>query len=93
MHHFFVSQEQISEKEIKILGQDVRHIRQAKAAIKKAFVNQINGKGFNLVEVLSTCPTNWGLTPVEAMKRITNEVSVEFPLGVYKDDSAKEEMK
>lgn len=70
----------------------IAHIRKAKAAIKKAIINQMEGKGFSMVEVLSTCPTNWGLTPYEAMKRITNEVSVEFPLGVYKDKDAVQEV-
>ena len=44
------------------------NVRKAKAAIKKAFQAQINGEGFTMVEVLSTCPTNWGLHPVEALK-------------------------
>ncbi len=44
------------------------HINEAKKAIKKAFQNQIEGKGYSIVEVLSTCPTNWGLTPVEALQ-------------------------
>ena len=63
------------------------HIREAKKAIKKAFENQINGKGFSLVEVLSTCPTNWGLTPVDAIKRLQDEMIPYFPLGVYKDEA------
>lgn len=45
----------------------VPNIRKARAAIKKAFENQINKKGFSIVEVLSSCPTNWGLTPAEAL--------------------------
>ena len=63
------------------------HIREAKKAIKKAFENQINGKGFSLVEVLSTCPTNWGLTPVDALQRLRDEMIPYFPLGVYKDEA------
>ena len=43
----------------------VRHIAEAKKAIKKAFENQIEGRGYSIVEVLSTCPTNWGLAPAE----------------------------
>ncbi len=63
----------------------VPNIKKAKAAIKKAFQNQIEGKGFSLVEVLSTCPTNWGLSPVEAIKRLQNDMIPHYPLGVYKD--------
>ncbi len=63
----------------------VPNIKKAKAAIKKAFQNQIEGKGFSLVEVLSTCPTNWGMSPVEAIKRLQDEMIPSYPLGVYKD--------
>ena len=63
----------------------IPHIREAKKAIRKAFENQKAGKGLSLVEVLSTCPTNWGLTPVEAIKRLQDEMIPYYPLGVYKD--------
>ncbi len=63
----------------------VPHIREAKKAIRKAFENQKEKKGFSIVEVLSTCPTNWGLSPVEAIERLRNEVMPYYPLGVYKD--------
>ena len=46
----------------------VPHINEAKKAIKKAFQNQLDNKGFSIVEVLSTCPTNWGMTPTEALQ-------------------------
>ena len=68
----------------------VANIKKAKAAIKKAFQNQIDGKGFSLIEVLSTCPTNWGLSPLEAIKRLQDEMMPYYPLGVYKDIDAKE---
>lgn len=68
---------------------DVRHINLAKQAIKKAFQNQIDGKGFSLVEVLSTCPTNWGVSPVEALKWVETNMIPVFPLGVFKDKEAK----
>lgn len=68
-------------------------VNKAKQAIKKAFANQIEGKGFSMVEVLSTCPTNWGMTPVEALQRVANEMVAYYPLGVYKDIDAKEEGK
>lgn len=60
------------------------HIRKAKKAIKKAFQAQIEGKGFTMIEVLSTCPTNWGLTPVEALKWLEDNMIPYYPLGVYK---------
>lgn len=63
----------------------VPHIREAKKAIYKAFDNQIHKRGFSIVEILSTCPTNWGMTPVEALERVRTEMIPYFPLGVYKD--------
>ena len=63
----------------------VPHIREAKKAIRKAFENQRDEKGFSIVEVLSTCPTNWGMTPLEAMERLRTECIPYYPLGVYKD--------
>lgn len=62
-----------------------KNVLDAKKAIKKAFKNQIEGKGFSIVEVLSTCPTNWGMTPAEALERVRTEMIPYFPLGVYKD--------
>ena len=69
----------------------VKNIRAAKKAIKKAFENQLAGKGFSLVEVLSSCPTNWGLTPSKALEWVEEKMIPYYPLGVYKDRSAKEE--
>lgn len=63
----------------------VPNINKAKAAIKKAFQTQAQGKGFTIVEVLSTCPTNWGLTPVEALGWLRENMMPYYPLGVYKD--------
>ncbi|MBN2512572.1 MAG: 2-oxoglutarate oxidoreductase [Sedimentisphaerales bacterium] len=57
----------------------------AKRAIKKAFENQIDGKGYSLVEVLSMCPTDWKLAPQDAVKFINDEMKKTFPLGVFKD--------
>ncbi|MBQ2824287.1 MAG: 2-oxoglutarate oxidoreductase [Oscillospiraceae bacterium] len=68
----------------------VPHIREAKKAIRKAFENQKNGLGFSIVEILSTCPTNWGMTPVDALKRVEDEMIPYYPLGVYKDKTAEE---
>jgi 2-oxoglutarate ferredoxin oxidoreductase subunit beta len=63
----------------------VRNIRSAKKAILKAFKNQSEKKGFSLVEVLSACPTNWGMTPVNALEWIGERMIPYYPLGVYKD--------
>ncbi len=63
----------------------VKNIKAAKAAIKKAFQNQVDGKGFSLVEVVSTCPTNWGMSPTEAMDWLRENMLPHYPLGVYKD--------
>lgn len=61
------------------------NVIKTKAAIKKAFRNQIEKKGFSLVEVLSPCPTYWGLSPKDACRRISGEMTKDFPLGVIKD--------
>ena len=65
----------------------VANIAKAKKAITKAFRNQVEGKGFSLIEVLSTCPTNWGLTPVKALDWLRENMMPYYPLGVYKDIS------
>jgi len=64
---------------------DVPNIIKARKAIKKAFEYQLDGKGFTLVEVLSTCPTNWGVTPAEAMEKVRAQMIPYYPLGVYRD--------
>ncbi len=64
---------------------DVKHIKAAKAAIKKAFEAQMAGKGFTMIEVLSTCPTNWGLSPVEALQWLKDNMIPAYPLGVFKE--------
>jgi 2-oxoglutarate ferredoxin oxidoreductase subunit beta len=61
------------------------HIMKAKKAIRKAFQTQIDGLSFSLVEVLSPCPTNWKMTPLESWKWVDTEMSKVFPLGVIKD--------
>ena len=66
----------------------VPHIKEAKKAIKKAFEYQMEGKGLSFVEILSTCPTNWGMSPVEANERLRKEMIPYYPLGVYKDEEA-----
>ena len=66
-------------------------IRRTKKAIKKAFQNQIDGKGFSLVEVLSPCPTNWKMEPADAFKWVDDVMSLTFPPQVIKDESAENE--
>ena len=68
---------------------NVKNVMAAKKAIKKAFQNQIDGKGFSLIEVLSTCPTNWGLTPEKSLKWLEENMLPYYPLGVYKDKYAE----
>ncbi len=63
---------------------DVANVIKTKRAIKKAFEVQLSGKGFSLVEVLSTCSTNWGLSPVEAMQWMKDNMMPVYPLGVIK---------
>ena len=72
---------------------NVKNVKNAKKAIKKAFENQVNGKGFSLIEVVSTCPTNWGLTPSKALEWVEEKMLPYYPLGVYKDKTAEEEQK
>lgn len=66
-----------------------KSIRKTKKAIKKAFQVQMNDLGFALVEILSQCPTNWKLSPVDSCKRIEEEVVKSYPLGVIKDTTGK----
>ena len=68
---------------------NVKNVKNAKKAIKKAFQNQIEGKGFSLVEVVSTCPTNWGLSPEKALQWLEENMIPYYPLGVYKDKEAE----
>jgi 2-oxoglutarate ferredoxin oxidoreductase subunit beta len=63
---------------------DPKNIRLAKKAIRMAFETQVRGLGFSMVELLSTCPTNWGMTPVNSLKFIDEHMVPAFPLGDYK---------
>lgn len=63
----------------------VANIRKAKQAIKKAFEVQMNGLGFGFVEILSSCPTNWKMSPQKAHDRIREEMIPVFKPGIYKD--------
>jgi 2-oxoglutarate ferredoxin oxidoreductase subunit beta len=64
---------------------DVKNVIAAKRAIKKAFELQAAGKGFTMVEVLSTCPTNWGLNPQESLSWLVEKMLPQDPLGVFKE--------
>jgi 2-oxoglutarate ferredoxin oxidoreductase subunit beta len=68
----------------------VPNIIKAKKAIKKAFQNQLEGKGFSMIEVLSICPTNWGLTPSESMQWLKDNMIPYYPLGIKKDTTTEE---
>ena len=72
---------------------DIAHLNKAKAAIKKAFQKQMAGEGFTFVEVLSTCPTNWGMTPLKSRDWLLENMVPYYPLGVIKDVDAKAEVK
>ena len=69
----------------RVMLTDVGNIRKAKRAIKKAFTYQLEGRGFSIIEVLSTCPVNWRMTPNDALARVKEEMVPIFPLGVFKD--------
>ena len=62
-----------------------KNVRNAKRAIKKAFQNQIDGIGYSLIEVVATCPTNWGMTPQDAFAWMRENMLPYYPLGVYRD--------
>lgn len=72
---------------------DPRNIRLAKKAIRTAFETQRRGLGFSIVELLSTCPTNWGLTPNESLSWLEEHMLPVFPTGDYKISSAVAEIK
>ncbi len=66
-------------------------INKTKKAIKRAFNVQLGNNGFSMVEVISPCPTYWGLSPLESMERIKNEVIKEYPLGLIKEPDFRSE--
>ncbi len=66
-----------------------RNVLAAKMAIRKAFQNQIDGIGFSFVEALSMCPTDWGMTPSQALDWVRDSMMKHYPLGVYKDSGQK----
>ena len=66
---------------------DPQHINETKKMIKKGFENQRDNKGFSIIEVLSPCPTNWKMSPVESMKKLKEENEQVFPVKVYVDNT------
>ena len=66
---------------------NVKHVKEAEKAILKAFRNQVEGRGFSLIEVISSCPTNWGMTPEAALRWVEEKMIPYYPLGVYKDQT------
>ena len=70
---------------------NVKNVKNAKKAILKAFKNQVEGKGFSLIEVVSSCPTNWGMSPKRALEWIDEKMIPYYPLGVYRDKTKEEE--
>lgn len=67
-----------------------KNVREAKRAIKHAFQNQVDKKGYNIIECMSTCPTNWGLNPTDAIGWLQDNLLPYYPIGTYKDIDAKE---
>ncbi|EKD35754.1 MAG: hypothetical protein ACD_75C01791G0002 [uncultured bacterium] len=59
-------------------------VRKAKKAIRNGFLCQMAGHGFSLIEVLSTCPTGWGLSPIESLKWLEDNMIPYYPLGVLR---------
>jgi 2-oxoglutarate ferredoxin oxidoreductase subunit beta len=74
----------------RVAANSAKNVLAAKRAIEKAFRNQVEGKGFSLVEVLSSCPTNWGKSPKDALKWMESAMIPYYPLGVYKDTTRRE---
>lgn len=74
----------------RVSADSVPNIRKAKKAVKKAFENQINKKGFSIVEILCACPTNLGLKPVKALEWVKENMLPYYPPGCYKDITAAE---
>jgi 2-oxoglutarate ferredoxin oxidoreductase subunit beta len=72
---------------------DPKNIRLAKKAIRMAFETQVRGLGFSMVELLSTCPTNWGMTPVDSLKFVEEHMVPAFPLGDYKVSASVAQVK
>ena len=62
-----------------------QNVIKTRKAIKKAFQNQLDGKGFSMVEIVTSCPTNWGLSTLDSLKFLEEKMFAEYPLGVVRD--------
>ena len=62
-----------------------QNVIKTKKAIHKAFQNQLDGRGFSLIEIVSNCPTNWGVDPIKSLEFIEEKMIPQYPLGVYRD--------
>jgi 2-oxoglutarate ferredoxin oxidoreductase subunit beta len=71
----------------------VKNVKNAKKAIKKAFEYQTEGLGYSIVEILSTCPTNWGLSIQDSLEWLRNNMMPYYPLGTFRDAGDKKEEK
>ncbi|MBR5258907.1 MAG: 2-oxoglutarate oxidoreductase [Eggerthellaceae bacterium] len=69
----------------RVCADSPKNVRKAKKAIKKAIQTQMEGKGYSLVEIVATCPTNWGMTPQESFEWMRENMLPSYPLGVYKE--------
>ncbi|MCL2121729.1 MAG: thiamine pyrophosphate-dependent enzyme [Clostridiales bacterium] len=74
----------------RVTVESLRTVTAAKQAIKKAFTYQLEGKGYSIIEVLSICPTNWGLSTEKSLQWLRDNMIPYYPLGVFKDKYAKE---
>jgi 2-oxoglutarate ferredoxin oxidoreductase subunit beta len=63
---------------------NVKNVKAAKKAIKRAFESQLRGEGFSMIEVLGTCSTNWGLSPIESLNWLEEKMLPYYPLGIFK---------
>ncbi len=70
---------------------DPKAVRKTKAAIRRAFTVQQKGLGFSMVEILSTCPTNWGMTPVDSLQWLQESMIPYFPLGNFRNPESEGE--
>ncbi len=68
---------------------NVKNVRKTEQAIRRAFRNQVEGKGYSFVEVVAACPTNWKMKPVDANKWVDQAMIPYYPLGVFKDKDAQ----
>jgi len=75
---------------VRVAVNNPKNVLQAGKAIKKAFEYQVQNRGFSFVEVLSACPTNWGMNPLKANERVGDEMIPYFQLGTFKEDAAKQ---